>query len=255
MYEFIVYLLQPHVVLMLVVGWSVFRLWRKRNDPKRRMRLLVISLLALAVISTPIVAHLALLVLESRNPPREKRPAEADAIVVFTAGLYPPGGTRLQAELDEDSLHRCLHTVRLYNSGPPCPVLVSGGKVDPDTPGPTCAAEMSDLLKKLGVSSSDLIREESSRSTYENAVECARQLKEREIRRVVLVVDAVDMPRAAACLRKQGIEVFPAPCHFRASEFKLTPFSFLPNLSSSNALERAWHECLGIAWYWCRGRL
>ena len=155
--------------------------------------------------------------------------------------------------MDEDSLDRCLLAARLYAEGPPCPVLASGGKVFADTPGPAYAAVLADFLEQLGVKPSDLVREEASRNTHENAVECARLLKEKGIGRVVLVVDAVDMRRAAACLRREGIVVFPAPCHFRATGFPSSVGALLPGPHAAEQVERVWHEWLGLAWYWGRG--
>jgi uncharacterized SAM-binding protein YcdF (DUF218 family) len=255
MYQFIVALCQPHTLLFLLACWALFRLWRKRADPRRRWWPLLVSLAGLTVVCLPPTAHLALLSLESYAGPVDERPPDAEALVVFSAGVYPPAGPRTEAELDESSLHRCLHAAWLYKQGPPCLVVVSGGKVDPDRPGPTNAAVMATFLGQHGVKEADLVVEPNSRTTYENAVECAKLLKERGIRRVALVVDAVDMPRAAACLRKQAIEVIPAPCHFRATRFEFTVCSVLPNPGAAAAFQRVWHEWLGLAWYRCRGRL
>jgi uncharacterized SAM-binding protein YcdF (DUF218 family) len=254
-YEFVVGLLQPHPILCLLVGWALFRLWRKRKEPTRRLWPLLLPLFLLALLSTPAVGHLAALSLECGYPPVEERSADAQAVVVFSAGLILPEGPRIRAELDEDSLKRCLLAARLYSGGRPCPVLVSGGRVNPESDGPAPAAVMGDLLLQLGVRPSDLVLEERSRTTYENAVESARLLKERGIVRVALVVDAVDMPRAAACLRKQGVEVLPAPCHFRAAGFPDTPDAFLPSPSGAGGVQRAWHEWLGMLWYRLHGRL
>jgi uncharacterized SAM-binding protein YcdF (DUF218 family) len=255
MYRLVVDLLEPHTLLFLLTGWVVFRLWRKRKDPKRSLRPLVFCLLALTLLCMPPLGYLAVLSLECHYPPADERPTNAEAIVVFSAGLFAPEGPRLRAELDENALQRCLHVARLYAQGPPCPVLVSGGKVDPDKPGPPCATVMADFLRQIGVKPSDLLSEEKSRTTHENEVECAKLLKERRLQRVVLVVDAVDMLRAAACLRKHGIEVLPSPCHFRAPTFRLSHLSFIPSPGAAAAVQRVWHEWLGIVWYRVRGRL
>ena len=255
MYRFFVDLLQPHIVLFLWASWALFRLWRKRRDPNRRSWPLFVPLFGLAALSTPAVAHLALLSLESYSPPLEDRPHDVRAIVVFSAGVYAPEGPRARAEMDEDSLKRCLEATRLYRQGSPCLILVSGGKVDPETPGPSYAAVLGELLEQGGVKKADLLLEENSRTTYENAVECAKILKVRQIERVVLVADAVDMFRAAACLRKQGIEVVPAPSHFRATQFRPSVFTFLPNPGAAAGCQRVWHEWLGVAWYWSQGRI
>jgi uncharacterized SAM-binding protein YcdF (DUF218 family) len=255
MYRFIVELLQPHTLLSLWACWALFRRWRRREDPRRRWWPLFVPLLALAAVSTPAVSYLALRSLESYAPPLDQRPADVPAIVVFSAGVYPPEGPRTRPELDEDTLHRCLAAARLYHQGSPCLVVVSGGKVEREEPGPPYAAVMAEFLEQLGVRASDLVREEASRTTYENAVESARLLRERHLDRVVLVVDAQDMPRAALCLRKTGIEVVPAPCHFRATGLDLTVFNWLPSPSGARGMQRAWHEWLGLLWYWCRGRI
>jgi uncharacterized SAM-binding protein YcdF (DUF218 family) len=255
MYRFIVDLLQPHTILFLWAAWALFRLWRTRADTRRRWWPALIPLLGLTALSMPAVAYLGLLSLESFAPPLAERPTDAEAIVVFSAGVHPPEGLRVRAEMDEDSVHRCLEAARLYRQGPPCLVLVSGGKVDPETPGPAFASVLGEFLELLGVKKTDLVLEEQSRTTYENALECAKLLNDRRISRVVLVADASDMWRAAACLRRQGIGVTPAPCHFRATRFRLSLFAFLPSPHGAAGIQKAWHEWLGIIWYLCRGRL
>lgn len=254
MYQFVVTLLEPHIFLSVLIGLALVQLWRKRREPTRRLLPLVLLLAGLAVVSNPMVAHFAVVSLECPYPAVEERNAGAEAIVIFSGGIYAPSGPRRHAEMDEDTLHRCLHAVRLYSAGPPLPIVVSGGKVEADHPGPSCAAVMGEFLRQLGVKDSDLLLEERSRSTYENAVESAKLLRERGLQRVWLVVDAVDMPRALLCLRKQGIEVLPAPCHYRAVNFELSFFSFIPSPGAAQGFRRVWHEWLGLAWYWLRGR-
>jgi uncharacterized SAM-binding protein YcdF (DUF218 family) len=254
MYRFLVDLLQPHTLFVLWVCLALLYLWRRRNDPKRRLWPLVVPLSTLAVLSSPAVAYLALRSLESYAPPLQERPADAGAIVVFSAGVYPPEGPRQHARMDEDSLERCLTAARLYHQRP-CLVLVSGGRVEEDEPGPSYAAVLGDFLEQLGVRRSDLLLEEKSRTTYENAAESAELLAERHIDHVVLVVDAVDMHRAAGCLRKQGIAVTPAPCHFRATRFRYGLSAFVPGPGGAAGVERVWHEWLGTVWYWWHGRL
>jgi len=134
-------------------------------------------------------------------------------------------------------------------------VLVSGGKVDPTTPGPTLAELMRDLLLELGVAEDDLILEDRSRNTYENALQSASLLREREIETVQLVADAVDLVRAELCFRKQGLKVVPSGCNYRATAWRWRLFGFLPSPGAAKCIERVTHEWLGIAWYRLRGRI
>jgi uncharacterized SAM-binding protein YcdF (DUF218 family) len=105
------------------------------------------------------------------------------------------------------------------------------------------------------VAAADLIVEDTSRTTYENALESARRLKARGLARVLLVVDALDMFRAAACFARQGIAVIPAASHYRARPFEFTALTLVPGLGAARNCERVWHEWAGVAWYACRGRI
>jgi uncharacterized SAM-binding protein YcdF (DUF218 family) len=255
MYEVVVALLRPYTVFCLILLVAVVNLWWRRRETRGRLLLLTIPFVVLQLVSTPAVAHLALGSLEWRYPPLEIRPSDCQAIVVLAGGILPPDEVRDRTELADDTRLRCLYAAELYRQGPACPVLVSGGKVDPEDPGPSHARVMAEFLKTQGVAVADLIVEESSRTTYENAVESARQLKERRLNKIVLVVDAVDMVRASGCFTRQGFEVTAAACHYRARPFQFTPLTLVPNAGAVRNCERAWHEWLGILWYSCWGRM
>ncbi|MBV8317543.1 MAG: YdcF family protein, partial [Planctomycetaceae bacterium] len=166
----------------------------------------------LMVLSIPWVGHLALGSLEWQYPPLGRRPASAEAIVVLGGGITPPDSVRRRAVLNQDSIYRCLHAVEIYRQGRPCPVLVSGGKVEPDAP--TLAQAMGILLEELGVNPSDIIEESNSLTTYENSVGCAELLRRRQIRRVILITEAAHMPRALGAICRQGVEAIPSACHY-----------------------------------------
>ena len=68
-----------------------------------------------------------------------------DPGVPGTAGyVSPPSDAAAEPELGSDTLLRCLHAVRLYKARPGL-MVVSGGKVDANTPGPTLAKAMHDF--------------------------------------------------------------------------------------------------------------
>jgi uncharacterized SAM-binding protein YcdF (DUF218 family) len=255
MYEFVVTLVQPFTLLYLLVGAATVNLWRKPRERRRRLLLMTLAFVGLTLLCMPAVAHLALGSLEWQFPPANELPADAQAIVVLGAGIRPPDSTRPRAEQDEDGMLRCLHAANLYRQRPSCTVIVSGGKVDPEESGPTCAQAMSDFLIQLGVRAADIVLEELSRTTYENAVECTKLLQQRHIRKAVLVTDAVDMYRALRCFRKQGMELLPSPCHYRAVRSKVSFFTFVPNPGAARNCQRVWHEWVGMAWYTVHGRV
>jgi uncharacterized SAM-binding protein YcdF (DUF218 family) len=254
-YEVINALCEPLSLVYLLLLAALLNLWRQPRPPRRRLLLMTGAFAGLTVVCCPPVAYLALGSLEWRYPPLEHRPANVQAIVVLSSGVLPPSGPRAQSELDHDSILRCQHAVQLYQQGPPCKLIVSGGKVHPDEPGPAVAHVMADFLVQLGVKREDLIIEDQSRSTYENAVQSTHLLKQSEIDAAVLVTDAVDMYRAMSCFRKQGVALTPSPCHFRATSFKWELLDFIPNAGAARTWQRVAHEYLGTLWYWLHGRI
>jgi len=255
MYHFLSKLADPFLILYLLTALALVNLWRKRMETRRRLWLLTVPFIGLTLVCMPAVSHLALGTLEWRYPPSYERPPEIEAIVVLASEMRPPDEAGFEAELGEGSIFRCLHAAKLYHRGGPCPVIASGGKVDPSAPGPTLAELMREFLLKLGVAEGDLIVEDRSRTTYENAAQSAALLKERGIERVQLVSDAMHLLRAEMCFRKQGLEVVPSGCNYRATDWSWGLFGFLPSPSAAKSIERVTHEWLGIVWYWLKGRI
>jgi uncharacterized SAM-binding protein YcdF (DUF218 family) len=255
MYQFILALAQPYTILLLLMAVAIVNLWRKRRETRRRLLPLTVLFMALAVLSTPAVAHLVLGALEGQPSLVAQRPGDAEAIVVLAGGVNLSDETGAGAEPDSSTMHRCRFAAELYRRGPACPVLVSGGKVDPESPGPAFADVMRAFLQQLSVQNSDMIVECLSRNTYENAIESRKLLEEHHIRKIVLVTDAVHMHRALACFRKQGLEVIPAPCHFQAGILEGSVRDYCPNPNAVAACHDAFHEWLGTTWYWLLGRI
>ncbi len=255
MYSVLVYLLRPYTLACGVTGVAIVSLWRKRQASKRHLLLLTFGFASMMILSLRAVSYLGLGSLEWSFPPLRYFPADAEAIVVLSGSFEPPDGVRLETAMGSDTLHRCLHAAEVYHRGGPRTVLVSGGNVDPGSPGPSYAQLMGDLLIKLGVDASDLRIEPNSRSTYENAVECRKLLDRSGIRKIILVTEATHMARASLCFRKQGIEVVPGACRHRATHFDLTILNFLPSPLAAVSCSDVFHEWLGLAWYRLRGRI
>ena len=246
---------QPYPFLMCGLLVSLLVLWRCGPNRRWTRRIAITCFLFLWLISTPLVSYLAVWSLERVYPPLQGFPEDAQAIVVLTGGIRIEDEKGQQVELGSDTAFRSLHAAELYRRAGHRWVIPSGGKSDPDIPGPTLAEGAGDLLLRLGVAHDDLLLENQSRTTYENAICCRDLLAKREIRRIVLVTDATHMPRAARCFRAVGFEVIPAPCNYRAGWFRLAPGEFLPSPDAAANLGTVCHEWFGLVWYWLHGRV
>lgn len=250
-------LVDPFLILFLMTGLVIIWLWFKRVAAKRTMLLLTIPFVCLTLACLPLVAHFALGSLEWRYQAVEE-PADlkAEAIVVLGGSVSPLDDDWQDYELNEDSLRRCLAAAKLYRraTGPRL-LMVCGGKVDRERPGPTIAAAMREELLECGVDPTELVTEERSSTTYENAVEAAKLLKSRGISKVVLVTDAIHMLRAEQCFQAQGIAVVPHGTGYQASRFELSISTFLPSSIAARQIQRVTHEWVGLAWYKLKGRI
>lgn len=90
--------------------------------------------------------------------------------------------------------------------------------------------------------------EENSRNTRENARFAATLLRQRGVRRVLLVTDRPHMTRAMLCFRAQGLEVIPAPVE------RLPAAKWMPTAGALSLIPEIWYEWLALLWYGPRPR-
>jgi uncharacterized SAM-binding protein YcdF (DUF218 family) len=125
------------------------------------------------------------------------------------------------------------------------PLLVSGGA--PDGQAESEAVLMARSLKDdFGVTARWV--ESNSINTNQNAILSAQLLRQDNIQQILLVTDAIHMPRARWAFEHAGLRVAPVPSHFVASDdFQLA--SFIPNAQSLKNSHYAIHEWLGLLVY------
>ena len=256
MYEFLRTVAQPYPVLLITLGASIAYAWCKRKVHRRALVLMTVTWTAILLLSMPLVTQAMFASLTQKHAPPEDLPADVDAIVTLGGGLSPPAQFRDRAQVDGSSYGRCLHTVAIYKYLEGRPVIVCGGpsrRVVERTP---VAEVMADMLTHFGVARDDIILDDESLSTYENAVNAAKLLRDRNLKKTVLVTDSRHMPRAVMCLRKQGVQVIPAPSDYSTKKVD-PPFyeMIVPSSGSLVASHKVFHEWLGMLWYWIHGRI
>lgn len=253
MYGLINALLRPYTFCFVAAAGAMTLLWRRRVEPRRRLLFVALPFAVLWTISLPVVALVVRGTLRAPYVRLERRPPDAQALVVLSGDIILRDVDR--AVLGESSYGRCLHAAEVYRVGPPCPVLVTGGKVDPASPGPPAAAVMAEFLRTMGVADSDLIVEARAGSTYENAVESARELKRRGIGKVVLITEGTHMLRSVLCFRRQGVEVVPSASDAGTVPYAFSVIDLLPSPSAARDCQTVFHEWLGLTYYRLTGKI
>ncbi len=235
----VILLLPPANGLLLICAAGLFR--------RRRWAfgLAALGTALLVLQSLPPVADALMASLERRAGAVVEDADGARAIVVLASGLVleqPEYGGDTAGERTLVRLRYGATLARRFG----LPVLVSGGL--PHDATRTEAAVMADILERE-FAVPVRWQETQSRNTAENAERSAAILRAAGVKRVLLVTQAFHMPRAVRLFRAAGLEVVPAPTHFKAgSESSLRPADLLPGIAALHHSYYALHEWLGIAW-------
>lgn len=203
-------LLPPGLGIVLTLAGIV--LWRA--DWLGGRPLLVAGLLALVLPALNVVAEPLAHTLEREVRDVPQAVGRADAIVVLGGGRLPgraeDGG---HDALNPRTHERVRHAAHLHrNTG--LPLLVSGGR-----PG-ALAGRRSEAELMAAALEGDYgvpVRwlENTSRNTCENATHSRQRLQGSGVEHVLVVTQAMHMPRALACFRRSGLAADPAPTGFR----------------------------------------
>jgi uncharacterized SAM-binding protein YcdF (DUF218 family) len=235
-------LLPPlNLVLLCGAGLLVARKW-----PRTGFTLSILSLLLLVVFSTKAGARLLIAPLERQSAvltaPRE---AGGQAIVVLGGGrnsnALEYGGKDVPSYM---ALVRLRYAARLHRETG-LPILVAGGV--PEAAGESEAALMARSLREDFSVPVEWLEEES-RNTAENAMFSARMLKQAGVTRILLVTDAIHMPRSREIFAATSLDVVAAPTVLLAGgDWHLS--DFIPGGEGLRRSHYALHEWVGIAWY------
>jgi len=242
-------LLPPAGLILLAAFGLLFLKYRGSKE------LVIISLALLWVLSTEPVRDALISPLETHysalkiNHQTQKMFANDHvAIVLLGAGIYEqaPEFSGRNA-LSDHALMRTIYAadiakkteLEVYTTGG---AGLSGNK-EPE------AKVMQRWLIKLGVAPGKIFREDSAKTTWENAAHIQQVLQKKGIKKIILVTTAWHMPRAVHLFKSQDLSVIPAPCAFVAEKGAYNLLSFLPQAHVLADSSDALHEYMGILWY------
>lgn len=236
--------------LLILLGLA---LWRRR--PRAGRIVAGTGLALLAFLSTAAGAWFFVAPLEKMTAPlRAPERAGAQAIVVLAAGRLKQAPEYGNRDIpDYIALARLRYAAHLQRRTG-LPLLASGGNgasgVDPaaikDRAYTKADAMAVALREDFGVPVRWI--ERRSRDTAENASCSAALLRADGVKRILLVTDAMHMPRARMVFQRAGLDVVEAPTMF----FGKRPEALDGWVPSAEGMRLSWYavyEWLGIGWY------
>lgn len=225
--KYAIWLLSPLGVWVLLcsLAWC-----RGLGNGKLRVCALVIAHTQLLAFSLPWVSDRLLGDLESEARTLEQAkplPATVKAIVVLGGGVegnYP--GYRTHGDLNAAG-DRVYTAARLYQQGVSARLVATGGKFDVDPKKGAEAPVMRDMLVAFGVPTHNILVEDRSRTTHENALR-TRDILGAGGHSIALVTSAFHMGRAVALFEKAGFDVYPVSSDIRVVPEKRGFWEWLP---------------------------
>jgi len=149
---------------------------------------------------------------------------------------------------------RFIQTCLLYKTGKIKKIIISGGSNAPNEP--KDAHFQFAKMVELGIPASDIIVEDSSMSTFENAQFTKKKIDSLRLKPpFVLVTSAMHIPRAKMVFASAGVQVIPYPSNYQVLENKFTFSNYvLPDIGTLLSWSTFLKEIVGIAGYKLMGK-
>ena len=250
------------MTILLLVGLVLCRSSRSKD------RVLLLILLFILICGNKLPGAYLIRQLEQTYAPYDGT-ERADAIVILGGGTITRSDPRRIVEVNGAG-DRVIYAVQLYRDGAAQKILTGGSyiswlstEVRTEDSVSSPASEMAELLVMFGIPEEDILVQDRSLNTAEEAEEDAKILKSLGLDKIILVSSATHMRRAVPLFEKQGLEVIPAPTDYSFSDrewedllhvdWKNLYTYIIPTIGNMQSLQNALKEYLGYFVYQLRG--
>jgi uncharacterized SAM-binding protein YcdF (DUF218 family) len=217
-------------------------------------RLVVASLIVLAILGLSPLGNVLIIPLEQRFPPWDAGGGAPDGIIVLGGAISPDvSAARNDVALNE-SAERLTAVADLARRYPKARILFSGGSGALIYDEGTEAEYAARILESFGIPYARVMLEDRSRNTIENAIYSKDIVKPKPGERWLLVTSAHHIPRSIGVFRKVGfaVEAYPVDWRTRGWEDALRPFPTMGDgLRRADTAVREW---IGLLAYWLTGQ-
>ena len=216
----------------------------------KRKRLLIWTAVMFFVFSNPFIINKLMSAWETEYLRYEDLKEQYDVGIILGGTLRYYHGP-LERPMYGKNADRFISAVELYKRNKIKKILISGGSGKLMRPEEREAVILTETLKQMGVNENDIIQENKSRSTYENAKYTAEILKAQYPKgKFMLITSSFHMRRSIMCFKKQELPVTPFPVDQQSGEDILTPDKIIiPDAENFIKWTTVIHEWVGIVAY------
>jgi uncharacterized SAM-binding protein YcdF (DUF218 family) len=217
-------------------------------------KLLVVSVVLIAICGFSPLGYALLYPLESRFPPWDAARGAPDGIIVLGGPVDADLSAAHNAPVTRSATDRLLAGAALAYRYPNARIVFTGGSANLLSNDAKEADYAAEIFESLGIAKTRLTMERLSRNTYENAAFSKALVAPKAGERWLLVTSAYHMPRSVGLFRKVGFDVEPYPVDWRvggrADLLTFTNFSGDGLLRTDTGLR----EWIGLVAYRLAGR-
>lgn len=244
--QFLSFLAMP-LTLVIIALLAAFYYTPKSTGKK----ILGSGIVLLLLFSNPFLSNLALLTWEP--PFRSFKEIPSTEIGIVLTGVTNLNKTASDRTFFGRGADRITQALQLYRMGKIKKILITGGQ----GLNPTNAYSEAELLQRFlimtGMPEADILIEEKSLNTRENALFTREFLEKKGIftnQEFILITSAFHMQRAKACFDHVGLKTVPFPVDYYSHDLKYDlPSLIYPSLRSLQTWEILFKEILGLLMY------
>ncbi len=244
------FIFQPLTWVVALMGYSLFS--KKRS---RKKKALIAALVMTLFFTNHFLFNQAAKLWELETITADQIEAPYDIGILLGGYSNPhilPRHDRMNFSI---SANRFINAYELYRTGKIKKLLLSGGTGDLLQKQPGEAELMHAFLTRIGVPESDIIMENESRNTWENAVFTKKILdKGYPGASCLLITSASHMRRSIGCFKKAGVECTPFSAHFLTEKDRIAPENtIIPDQMGFQLWNALIHEWIGYVAYAVKG--
>lgn len=171
---------------------------------------------------------------------------DADVYILLGGGIIPKSAGGNVPAYGANT--RIMKTAQFYNKYPK-KVYISGGSPLQNKESESSVYKRE--LVALGVPAENIVVEEKSRNTKENAEYIRKMMEKAKEEKAVLITSAFHMPRSVQTFDKGngGLIFYPAPCDFMAKSEIENFFDYIPEYTNFKKLGLLLKEYIGTVYY------
>lgn len=233
------------ILILLILVW-------RTHSKKAKRRLLILTILVILFFSNYFIFSKTMLAWQPQ--PVKLTPGKTYSAGILLGGMA--GFDKKGRGYFNESADRYIETLKLYHQGFIQKIVVSGGSALVMGNEPKEADFLTEEFITNGVNIKDIIVENNSRNTYENALFSKKMLDSLQIKGpYILITSAMHLPRSIKIFAKQGMTVIPYPSDYRGIE---NHYSLKQLLIPDFSLLKDWgmliKEIIGIKVYQLTGK-